>query len=143
MNGMFHASIRLWDRDVSLGFFDTALEAAVAHDQGMQMFYGPKSKVALNFKNGKRDAVKRQVASLLAHKKQEKSANEGKQPASAKTDDINVILDIPEEAAVTMMGFDSAPADVSGNPRPSGRSRHQLCSCKAVGVDDSKGEGGN
>ena len=134
MNGMFHASVRLWDRDISLGFYDTALEAAVAHDQGMELFYGVKRQVPLNFKNGKREAVRCHVASLLASNKQkiskqqlDNSAESVKQskPEDVKSDEINRLMNIPNEAATTMMGFDPAAEDVCADV-PHGRSRHQL-----------------
>jgi hypothetical protein len=138
MNGMFHASVRLWNRDVSLGFFDTALEAAVAHDQGMRTFYGPQKDVPLNFKDGKKGAVERRVAALIAENKHaidnraaaaagpaekgESQVNEKSDAASA----LNRVMNISAAAAVTMMG--GLVSDVLVPDQcPTGRSRHNLC----------------
>ena len=110
MNGRFHSSVRTWDRDISLGFFDTALEAAVAHDQGMRMFYGPSEEVPLNFKDGKKSAVERRVAALIAENKHGgavaplKKGNEKVNNQEGAARAVRQIMDIPGDTAVTMIG---------------------------------------
>ena len=137
MNGMFHASVRLWDRDVSLGFFDTALEAAVAHDQGMRTFYGPKKQVPLNFTDGMKGAVERRVAALIAEKKHaggshgvvavaKKGGHQLAETEGAASAALRRVMNIPDDVAVTMMGARVSDGDAQEESAP-GRSRHSLC----------------
>ena len=135
MNGRFHSSVKIWDRDVSLGFFDTALEAAVAHDQGMRMFYGPKRDVPLNFNDGKKSAVEQRVANMVAenmHVRAAAVARKGTGEVNNKEDSakaVHQIMNIPGDTAVTMIGAPVAGSDSESSAEASvtGRSRHNLC----------------